>query len=65
VCEKDAQNVAQAIFCKNLYITGPTEKSSPEICANYVIYKPLPKVNNSPLGENSPNLVTLTVRPVE
>jgi hypothetical protein len=35
------------------------EKSSPEMCATSVIFKPLTKVNNQPLGKNSPNLVTL------
>jgi hypothetical protein len=35
------------------------EKSSPEMCATLVIFKPLSKVNNHPLGENSPNLVIL------
>jgi hypothetical protein len=29
------------------------------MCANSVILKPLPKVNNYPLGKNSPHLVTL------
>jgi hypothetical protein len=29
------------------------------MCATSVIFKPMPKVNNHPLGENSPNLVTL------
>jgi hypothetical protein len=30
-----------------------------EICATSVIFKKLPKVNNRPMSENSPNLVTL------
>jgi hypothetical protein len=34
-------------------------KSSPIICSSSVIYKILPKVNNRPRGENSPNLVSL------
>jgi hypothetical protein len=36
------------------------EKSSPEMCAASVIFKPRPKVNNHPFGENLPNLVTLS-----
>jgi hypothetical protein len=29
------------------------------MCATSVIFKPMPKVNNRPLGENLPNQVTL------
>jgi hypothetical protein len=29
------------------------------MCATSLIFKPLPKVSNDPLGENLPNLVTL------
>jgi hypothetical protein len=53
-----AQKVAQCIFAKlmhNLY----HGKSSPKMWVTSVIFKKLPKVNNYPLGENSPNLVTL------
>jgi hypothetical protein len=39
----------------------PWEKSSTIICANSVIFTKLPGVNSHPLGENSPNLVTLKV----
>jgi hypothetical protein len=35
------------------------EKSSREICATFVFFKQQPKVNNRPMGENSPNPVTL------
>jgi hypothetical protein len=35
------------------------EKSSAKIWAAFAIFKKLPKVNTRPLGENSPNLVTL------
>jgi hypothetical protein len=58
-CEKVAQNIAQTIFCQNLYITGAVEKRSPDTRVTSVIFKPLPKENNHPLGEFSPNLVTL------
>jgi hypothetical protein len=37
----------------------------PQNVATFVIFKKLPKVNNRPLGENSPNLVTLFVRKIE
>jgi hypothetical protein len=30
-----------------------------KICSTSVIFKKLPKVNDRPIGENSPNLVTL------
>jgi hypothetical protein len=35
------------------------EKSSPKICSTFVIFKPLPKANNRPMGEKSSNLVAL------
>jgi hypothetical protein len=35
------------------------EKSNPKICAASAIFKPLPKVNNLLIGENSHNMVTL------
>jgi hypothetical protein len=34
-------------------------KKKPKLLATSVIIEKLPKVNNHPLGENSPNLVTL------
>jgi hypothetical protein len=36
-------------------------KSGTKIRATFVFFQKLPKVNNRPLGENSPNLVTLLV----
>jgi hypothetical protein len=39
-------------------------KSSPRISATSVIFKPLPKENNIPIRENSPNLVTLAASKV-
>jgi hypothetical protein len=56
-----AQNVAQPMFCQNLYKTGNVGKSGPKNCATNVTLKTLPKLNNRPKGENSPNLVTLAV----
>jgi hypothetical protein len=35
------------------------EKSSPKMWATYASFTKLPEVNNRPLGENSPNLVSL------
>jgi hypothetical protein len=59
VWEKIAQNVAQAIICQNKYLhNSAVEKSGPKIWATSVIKK-IPKVNNHPIGENSPNLFTL------
>jgi hypothetical protein len=40
--KKIAQYVAQPIIFRNQYITGTVEKSSPEMCATFVIFKPLP-----------------------
>jgi hypothetical protein len=59
VYEKVAQSLAQTFICQNKYITGTVEKDGPKICATSLIFKPLPKVKNRPIGENSPNLVTL------
>jgi hypothetical protein len=59
VCEKIAQNVVQPILRKNYCITLTTEKSSQEIWASFETFKNLPEVSYLPLGENSPNLVTL------
>jgi hypothetical protein len=62
VCEKIAQNVAQAIICKNLCITGTVEKVALKFALHTsVIFKTQPQVNNRPIGQNLPNLVTLTI----
>jgi hypothetical protein len=37
------------------------DKTSPKVWNNFVIFKNLSKINNRTLGENSPNLVTLTL----
>jgi IS1 family transposase len=56
VCEKSTQNVSQSIFIKiNTFFV---DKSSPNIWFYIVILNKLLKVNNCPLGENSPNQVT-------
>jgi hypothetical protein len=54
-----AQIVSPAIFCKKIIHYWYHGKSRPEICANYLIFIPLPKVNNHLFGENLSNLVTL------
>jgi hypothetical protein len=45
-------------FCQNQYIIYTLPKY-PKFSATSVISIKLPKANDSPLGENSPNLVTL------
>jgi hypothetical protein len=48
------------IFDKiNTFIIYTLGKSGTKIWATSVFFQKLPKVNNRPLGENSPNLVTL------
>jgi hypothetical protein len=50
------------VFCPNYYLHNWYRvKFSPKI---YVIFKTLPKVNNRPMGEHSPNLVTLMLNQV-
>jgi hypothetical protein len=56
--KKIAQNVAQPVF-QNWRITRIVEKSSQRIWPTSEILNKLPKINNCPIGENSPNLVTL------
>jgi hypothetical protein len=53
-CEKVTQNEAQPVFYQNLNITGAVEKSSSKMSSTSVVFKPLPKVNNRPIGEKSP-----------
>jgi hypothetical protein len=59
ISEKFAQNVSQPIFWTYYYISFTEEKSCPRLWTNSVIFIKLAKVNNRPMGENSPNLVTL------
>jgi hypothetical protein len=60
VFEKVDQNIVQPFFCQNELHSRET-KSITKICATSVISQklPKPKPNNLPIGENSPNLVTL------
>jgi hypothetical protein len=53
---KSRPKCTSTIFCQNKYITGA---SSPKILRYFSNFQKLPKVNNRPMGENSPNLVTL------
>jgi hypothetical protein len=41
------------------------EKSSPKMWPTFLNFQKQPKVNNHPLGENSPNLVTLIMKQAE
>jgi hypothetical protein len=41
------------------------QKSSPKNWASFEIFQKLPKVNNRPMGENSSNLVTLTITDIK
>jgi hypothetical protein len=62
VCEKIAQNVPQTQFFAQAY---PWNKvGSPSMWDTCAIFKPMPKVNNRPIVENSPNLVTLISVPL-
>jgi hypothetical protein len=53
--EKVAQNGAQPFVFQNIYL-GSWYRAKVT-----VIFKPLPKANNSPIGENSPNPVALVL----
>jgi hypothetical protein len=63
VFEKGAKIVCtQPTLCLKYCITLTVEKSISKIWPTSLIYKKQPKVhnvNNHPIGENSPNLVTL------
>jgi hypothetical protein len=56
---KNRPKCSPSHILQNKYKNFTIEKSSPEILATFVIFKKLSKENNHPLGENSPNLVTL------
>jgi hypothetical protein len=59
--KKIAQTLAQPRFFikTNAHANFTGEKSSPQVWSTTVVFKKLPKVNNSPIGEKSSNLVTL------
>jgi hypothetical protein len=57
--KKIAQNVAKNNSGKKICITFTVEKSRQTIWAISVLFIKQPKVNNDPIGENSPNLSTL------
>jgi hypothetical protein len=56
IFEKVAQNAAQSIFCQNYYISVTAEKVAQLFG---LLRQKLPKENSHPMGEKSPNLVTL------
>jgi hypothetical protein len=58
---KNRQKCSLIHFWQNGCKTFALEKSSKKIQVTSDTLKELPKVSNSPLGENSPNLVTLLV----
>jgi hypothetical protein len=58
---KVAQNVDQRVFCSKLIPNFYRGKSATSTWTTSVILKNLSNVNNRPMGENSPNLVTLHV----
>jgi hypothetical protein len=62
--KKIARNVAQTHLGNNQYITSTVEKVGLKMWPTFVIFKKIAKVNNQPMGENSANLVTLTVKDV-
>jgi hypothetical protein len=49
----------QSIFAKFNTHFFLKKRVSPQYWTTCVIFKMLPKVNNRPIGEHSPNLVTL------
>jgi hypothetical protein len=59
--EKVAQNVAQPCFCQNQYTNFAVETSSPKNLSYFCNFQKLLKVSTRPIGENSPNLVTMLV----
>jgi hypothetical protein len=57
---KNRPKLSQIHFCQNQHIPNfSDERSWPKISATALIIEKLPKGNNRPIGENSPNLVTL------
>jgi hypothetical protein len=48
-----------SLFYQNNDINFTVVNSSPQVCATSVILNNLPKVKNHPIGEKSPDLVTL------
>jgi hypothetical protein len=59
VFEKVAQNVALSIFCENYYTSATVEKIAQLFWLLLQFSQKLPNENSHPIGENSPNLVTL------
>jgi hypothetical protein len=58
--EKSCHKVAHSTFCETEDITFTVKKAS-QLCVLflYLIFTKIPTVVSHPMGENSPNLVTL------
>jgi hypothetical protein len=63
VREKVAQNVAQSICCENECTIFIVKKVAQLFVLFLQFSQKLPKLNSRPIGENSPNLVTLCMIP--
>jgi hypothetical protein len=50
---------SRQIYSQSCFITFILEKVAQRICASSIFCPTLPEENNRPMGENSPNLVTL------
>jgi hypothetical protein len=61
ICEKNRPKFIPIYFHQTYCTTFTVAKKCPTIGATSVMFIKLPKVNYHPLGENSPNLVTLLV----
>jgi hypothetical protein len=64
-CENIAQNVAQPFFSKLMHHFFIEKVPQKFALLAFVITKKLPSVNNRPMGENSPNLFTLSAYPAQ
>jgi hypothetical protein len=60
--KKSTKVLPKPFFCQKFYTTFTRVKSIQPVSATSVIYKKLHTVHNHPIGENSPNLVTLSAR---
>jgi hypothetical protein len=63
VCKKSPKRFPNRFFCQYEYITTDYRETKENILGYFGNFqKKLPKVNTRPIGENSPNLVTLYLR---
>jgi hypothetical protein len=62
ICEKNRPKWSLVHFCQNYYIPFRyRDKKWPKIWIRFQFSKNPSKVSNRPVGENSPNLVTLAI----